>query len=226
MSTTEQTTQAATSAPTTPLRMSFEEWMAWDHECGLTEWVDGEVIVMGTPSTLHQELVKLFGYLIETLVKVLGSGRMLMAPVGMRIISTPSVREPDLVYASGEHAAQFSDRLLEGPADLVIEVISDESATRDRSDKFYEYQAGGVREYWIIDPREGKQRVDLYILGDDGRYQPVPPELGGVYRSAVLPGFWIREAWLWQEQPNSLVIAGEMIGAERMLQALQRPGAA
>jgi len=52
---------------------------------------------------------------------------------------------------------------------------------RDRGDKFYEYQEGSVREYWMFDPRPGKERVDFYVLDEHGRYQPVPVPADGVY---------------------------------------------
>ena len=56
------------------------------------------------------------------------------------------------------------DTFLDGPADLVIEVISDDSVTRDRVEKFDEYLEAGVREYWVIDPRPGQQRALFYVL--------------------------------------------------------------
>ena len=57
-----------------------------------------------------------------------------------------------------------------------------------------------MREYWIIDPRAGYERADFWVLGADGRYQPVPVDAGGVYRSTVIPGFWIDVHWLWEEE--------------------------
>ncbi len=45
-----------------------------------------------------------------------------------------------------------------GMADLVIEVVSDDSVARDRADKFYEYQTAGIQEYWIIDPHPIRKR--------------------------------------------------------------------
>lgn len=44
--------------------------------------------------------------------------------------------------------ADFADA-----ADIVGEIVSKESGKRDRGEKFEEYDASGVREYWLIDPR-------------------------------------------------------------------------
>lgn len=81
------------------------------------------------------------------------------------------------------------------------------SRLRDRGERFAEYELGGVRE--ILDPE--KRRADFYRLGEDGRYRLVDPEPGGIYRPVVLPGFWLRMDWLWQEpQPGVLEVLREL----------------
>jgi Uma2 family endonuclease len=75
-----------------------------------------------------------------------------------------------------------------------MEIISYDSQERDRQEKYQEYQAAGVREYWLIAPLT--QRIDVYCLITEGRYEPLTPESGG-YRSAVIPGFFINPQWLW-----------------------------
>jgi Uma2 family endonuclease len=62
--------------------------------------------------------------------------------------------------------------------------------------KYTEYEAGGVREYWIIDA--DSRRADFFVRDAAGRYQPVLPDTDGNYRSAVLPEFWINIGWLCQ----------------------------
>lgn len=85
---------------------------------------------------------------------------------------------------------------MDGPADLAIEIVSPESVLRDRGAKYAEYEAGGVREYWIIDAEA--RRADFFVLDGEGRYQRASPDDGGKYASAVLPGFWVNIGWLWQ----------------------------
>jgi len=106
-------------------------------------------------------------------------------------------REPDLLFVSRGHCDRLTQQYLEGPADLVVEIISPDSRGRDRGDKFYEYEEGGVQEYWILDPE--RRQAEFYQLGGDGVYQLVRPDDEGDYRSRVLPGLWLKSEWLWPD---------------------------
>jgi Uma2 family endonuclease len=108
-----------------------------------------------------------------------------------------SGREPDIIFVSREHLNRLRDTYLDGPADLVVEIISRDSRARDRGEKFYEYEQGGVREYWLLDYL--RQQAEFYQLGPDGIYHLAPAGADGIYRSAVLDGLWLKVEWLWQE---------------------------
>ena len=107
-----------------------------------------------------------------------------------------SGREPDLLFVAQEHLERLEETHLDGPADLVVEVVSPESAERDRGTKFYEYEKAGIPEYWLIDPQ--REQAEFYHLDAQGHYRLVSPDVEGVYRSKVICDFWLRVAWLWQ----------------------------
>lgn len=182
------------------IKISYEEFLAWPEDVH-AEWVDGEMIIFMRPKDIHQAAVGFIYRLIAQFVDLLKPGIVRVAPLEMRILPGGPAREPDVLFVASEHAPRLTADRLEGPADLVIEVISNDSVSRDRSDKFYEYQEGGVREYWIIDPRPGKERVDCYWLTPQDKYQAILPDAEGRYHAATLPGFWFRPEWLWQEPP-------------------------
>jgi Uma2 family endonuclease len=193
------------------IKMSYEEYLAWPNEGNLTEWVDGEVVIFMPPKDLHQTMVGFIYRLIAQFVDLLKLGSVRIAPLEMRVHPAANAREPDVLFIAGQHIERLTAERLAGPADLAIEVISDDSIHRDRVDKFYEYQEGGVREYWIIDPRPGKERVDCYWLTLQGRYQAILPDDDGRYHSTVLPDFWFHPDWLWQEpKPDPLLTLAEI----------------
>lgn len=109
----------------------------------------------------------------------------------------PAATEPDLLYIAEAHRDRIKDAYPDGPADLVVGIVSPESAGRDRGDKFYEYQAAGIPEYWLIDAE--REAAEFYQLDERGRYQLVPADANGVYHSRALAGLWLRVTWLWQQ---------------------------
>ena len=60
--------------------------------------------------------------------------------------------QPDLLVICGEYDVEGSIRY-EGAPDLVIEVLSPSSRSKDQLLKLYKYSNAGVREYWIVDPK-------------------------------------------------------------------------
>ena len=176
-----------------PPKMTYEEFLAWADEDTLAEWVDGEVIMTSPASNRHQDLVGFLGSVLRLFVEAHQLGIVRDAPFQMKL---EHGHEPDLLFLAQEHIGRLRRNYLEGPADLVIEIISPESAGRDHGEKFYEYAQGGVAEYWLIDPEACW--AEFYRL--DGRRYRLAFEGGeGEYRSQVLPGFFLQVEWLWQE---------------------------
>jgi Uma2 family endonuclease len=174
-----------------------------------------------SPTTRHQRIVHYLTLLLGTFLQIFRHGELFTAPFAMRIFPDGNIREPDLLYVAHEHSHQIDERRLNGPADLIVEVISTESVSRDRSEKFYEYQSGGVREYWLIDPRPGLTRADFWVLDEDGRYQPIPIESDGIYHSTVLSNFKLDvNSLLADELPDPLKALADMIGIDAVLRAM------
>jgi Uma2 family endonuclease len=59
------------------------------------------------------------------------------------------------------------EKRLEGTPELVVEVFSPGSVSRDKRDKFQLYQRHGIAEYWMVDPAEGY--LEVYTL-ENKRY--------------------------------------------------------
>jgi Uma2 family endonuclease len=207
------------------LRMSYEEFLAWADEDVHAEWVNGEVIVQMPPKEPHQRVVAFLMSLMTLFIQLYKLGTLLPAPFEMRATPDGSAREPDLIFVAREHLDRLSQERLSGPADLVVEVISDDSVARDRADKFYEYQEAGVREYWLLDPRPGRERTDFYVLDEKGRYRPVPPESDGRYHSTVLPGFWLYVDWVMSVEPPAVLAAlAQVVGPQKLIEAIEASG--
>jgi Uma2 family endonuclease len=192
---TEPCAAVARAAPTG--KMTYEEFLAWADEDTWAEWVNGEVIVLVPASNRHQDLATFLAALLRFFVEARQLGRVLTAPFQMKLGPDLPGREPDVLFIAGERLDRLKNTYLDGPADLVVEIISPDSRARDRGAKFYEYEQGRVREYWLLDYL--RRQAEFYQLGSDGIYRPVPVDAEGIYRSAVLDGLWLKVGWLWQE---------------------------
>jgi Uma2 family endonuclease len=180
-------------------RMTYEEFLEQCDESGFFEWVDGYMVREPNPSLDHQETAEFLARVLGIFAEQRGLGRVIIAPFQMKTGPDLAGREPDVLFVATEHLDRLGKRYLNGPADLAVEVVSPESRLRDRGEKLAEYEMGGVREYWVLDPE--KQQADFYVLGADGRYERRRADAHGVYRSQVVTGFWLREEWLWQDPP-------------------------
>jgi Uma2 family endonuclease len=178
--------------------MSYEDYLLWSTEDKHAEWVDGEVIIHMPPTEIHQALLVFLVRLLGTFLSWRGLGKLMVAPFEMKLSPRGPSRQPDLLFVSVEHLDRLTPQRLDGPADLVVEIVSTDSVRRDRFDKLHEYARAGVREYWVLDPRPGKLRADFLQLDATGEYALVATEDDERYASAVLPGLWLRPAWLWQ----------------------------
>lgn len=178
-------------------KTTYEEFLASMDEDVRAEWVDGEVIRMSPASQQHQLLASFLTTLLQIFVEVRQLGVVIPAPFQMKTGPGLSGREPDILFVSTERRELLKATFLDGPADLVVEIISPESRARDRGDKFYEYEQGGVGEYWLLDPL--RRQAEFYQPDAERIYRPVTPDESGLYRSRVLSELTLKVDWLWQE---------------------------
>ena len=146
---------------------TYEDYAKWNTEARY-ELIDGMPYMMSpSPLRAHQaismELSRQFAaFLYGKPCKVFA------APFDVRLNAAGgdnTVVQPDLVVICDR--SKLIDTGYGGAPDLVIEILSQSSASRDRVLKFNQYLKAGVREYWIVDP--DSKTVTVNIL-DDGRY--------------------------------------------------------
>lgn len=193
-------------APPVSEKMSYEEFLDWADEDTLAEWVDGKAIMTSPASAKHQTLADFLLMVLSHYVQAHESGIVISAPFQMKL---EHGREPDLIFIANAHLDRLKTTYLDGPADLVVEIISPESAGRDRGEKFIEYEAGGVPEYWLIDPQ--RRWAEFYQLQGE-RYHLAYAGEQGEYHARALPDFWLRVEWLWQQPLPKVIDVLRIIG--------------
>lgn len=116
------------------------------------------------PDEKHQAI--LF-FLVQALKTYAGreGGKATMAPFPMRLWEE-KYREPDALFMKRENLDRCGPRSW-GPADLVIEVVSESNRNQDLSTKREEYAQAGIPEYWLVHPERG---VITVLTLKDGAY--------------------------------------------------------
>lgn len=183
-------------------KISFEDFLAKYSDGSHVEWVDGQVTSMTAASLPHVRLQLFLAAMLEQFAKMHHLGEVVLDPFIMRTGTGLPGRAPDIAFVRDENAIRLRHTFIDGPADLVVEIVSPDDPERDYVTKFREYETGGVAEYWIVDPR--LQRVEFYQWRE-GKFHAVFPDDSGIYHSAQMTGLWIKPAWLWQEPLPDLI---------------------
>jgi Uma2 family endonuclease len=175
--------------------VSLEEYMS-DYAADHCEWVEGFVIKM-SPSTIgHNNLIKYLSQLFDAYFELKAIGLVILQPFVMRLAEFPNRRrEPDLLVVLKTNTNELKSTYMDGPADLCIEIVSEDSVVRDHGDKFNEYEKGGVSEYWIVDPLRKESR--FYRLNAEGVYVRQTEDAQGDYRTPMFPGLVLHVPTLW-----------------------------
>ncbi|MGD2069848.1 MAG: Uma2 family endonuclease [Gemmatimonadota bacterium] len=134
------------------------------------EIIADQLVVTPAPSLHHQRIAgRLFARLFE-FVERQELGEVFPAPLDV-LFGEGDYMEPDIVFVRKERAGHvLTDRGVEGPPDLVVEILSPATEARDRGIKLDRYRLFGVGEYWIVDP--GERAIEVWDL-KDGATEPV-----------------------------------------------------
>ncbi|MDI3327863.1 MAG: Uma2 family endonuclease [Alicyclobacillaceae bacterium] len=153
------------------LRYSYRDYLTWD-DGQRWELIEGVPYNMTqAPSPRHQEILgNIFGLFFNYLDRK--DCKAYLAPFDVRLSESDreqdilNVVQPDLSIVCDP--GKIDHRGCKGAPDLVVEILSPETAKRDKGQKFYLYQAYGVREYWIVDSHH--EIIEVYVW-KDGRFQ-------------------------------------------------------
>lgn len=198
----------AASTETSTGALTYEEFLNWPGDHHHVEWVNGRMVFMSPVTEPHENIRGFLYSLIKHFAEAHRLGRVYSEPFQMKTGPDLPGRAPDVFFVANQHIGRVRRLNVEGPADLVVEIISPGSRATDRGDKFYEYEQGGVPEYWLLDPE--RQQAEFYLRGEDGIYRVAPLASDGIYRSTVLAGLWLKVEWLWQPmQPPMMEVLRE-----------------
>ena len=150
------------------------------------ELIDGELLVVPAPNIAHQGSHASLGSLMWSFVRQHDLGRVFLAPTDV-VLSDTDVVQPDVLFISKEREHIISEANIQGAPDLVVEILSPSTSSRDWREKRQLYAEHGVGEYWTAD---ASNKVVYVMLLKNGVLEIVETYASGdTLTSPTLKGF-------------------------------------
>jgi Uma2 family endonuclease len=166
-----------------PGTWTYEDLFSLPEDGKRYEIIDGVLYVLPSVGWAHASVVMKLLTVLLPIAKNLG-GQWLTAPLDVFVAGGDPV-QPDLLLMLPGGAARTVMRGIEGPPDLVIEVVTPTNRVHDLLTKRALYGRAGVREYWIVDAET--RTLEILALDRDalhlvitasGADRPLSPLLG------------------------------------------------
>ena len=134
------------------IRYTYQDYLSTPEDTSRRyEIVDGELFVTASPRARHQLVVTMLARVLGALADDHALGAVFVGPIGVRL-HDELVVEPDLIFVTADRLDIVDlDGGVDGPPDLVVEVLSPSNKAYDRTLKRKQYLENGVPELWIVD---------------------------------------------------------------------------
>ena len=157
-------------------QFTYEDYLSWTDD-KMREIINGFVYAFSAPFKKHAKITTFFAIIMGSFIrrrKNKGKCEIFHAPFDVRLSLTGeaddnkiyNVVQPDICVVCDPSKLDYRGCL--GAPDLIVEVHSPSTAKRDLNEKFHLYEQTGVREYWVVFPKE--KAVTVFLLQPDGKY--------------------------------------------------------
>ena len=157
--------------------------------------IEGNLILSPSANFFHQKIVGRLYHYIEAYLEEHPVGEAVIAPSDV-FLDEINVFQPDLYFVKNENRQVLAYEGVKGAPDLVVEVLSPSTSSRDRNEKRRVYARTGVGEMWIVDPEE--RLVEVHFLARGLNAVPTTIREPELFSPALFPGPTIETARLFR----------------------------
>jgi Uma2 family endonuclease len=159
-------------------KLTYDAFLALPETKQRYEVIDGEMVVMPSPTPEHQRIVLNLSLQLAPFVREHHLGELFIAPLDVLITRSPlQTRQPDLLFVRTSQRNIIGPQQIEGGPALMIEILSPSNTRADMEAKLQDYWLIGVQECWLVSPEarsievlqrgaEHFERSGLYGMGD------------------------------------------------------------
>lgn len=166
---------------------AFLEFATEDISC---ELIGGNLIVHSPASLEYEQIFQWLLLFFNRYLKKIGKGIVLGSRFVMKLSPTWAP-EPDLMIILSDLSTRLKENCLDGPADLVIEILSPATRELDLNKKLPQYIHFGVKEVWIVDPEE--KEIQIHTQSSSASL-----EEGTEVVSKIFPDLHFETRWIWR----------------------------
>lgn len=148
--------------------------------------IGGSLVMTPAPEIYHQEISGKIEFKLREFVMKNDIGTVYDAPIDVRLGET-DVYQPDIIFILHKNNKIIGRKEIEGPPDMIIEILSPATAYYDLREKYRVYEKCGVSEYWIVDPKQKK--IEVYENRNKKYSLANEAEETGSVSSKIMEGF-------------------------------------
>lgn len=176
---------ASETVPAETLLLTYEEYRRLPDDGKRYELIEGEMHMIASPTTEHQRISFNLTVAIGTHVREQSLGSLFAAPTDV-VLSRRDVVQPDILFVSKDREMIITETHIDGPPDLIIEILSPSTASLDQLVKRQLYARHGVREFWLVSPEAST--VEVLELHEGAYRRRALVGRGDTVTSSVLEG--------------------------------------
>jgi Uma2 family endonuclease len=169
---------------------TIEDYMLFPEDGKRHEIIEGEHVVSPSPLTRHQRILRQLFNAINNFLQQHPLGEVLCAPMDV-VLSNLNVVQPDILFIATSNAAIITEKNIQGPPNLVIEILSESTRKTDEVVKRRLYARYGVQEYWVVDPELETVKIYRITGADYLRVSELSCEAHASLTTPLLPHFVI-----------------------------------
>jgi excisionase family DNA binding protein len=142
---------------------TYEDYLKIPEEPGYRfEILEGILVKEPSPSVHHQRVASaLYRQLANFFDGFNPEGELFFAPLDVTLTNR-NVLQPDILFVSGDRKEIMRQERIDGPCDLVVEIMSPTNRRKDRLQKMEIYCKAGIPHYWLVDPEENT--LEAFVL--------------------------------------------------------------
>ncbi|MCL2494694.1 MAG: Uma2 family endonuclease [Oscillospiraceae bacterium] len=180
------------------VRYTYADYLEWD-DSERYELIEGVPYIMASPSEAHQTMLLEFASQFHAFLKGKPC-KGFIAPFDVRLFPQNShdddtIVQPDFLVVCDN--SKLDGKACNGAPDFVLEILSPSTSRKDRILKKAQYGWAGVKEYWIIGPKD--RMLEKHVL-ENGKYTHEWLDASVPVPVSIFPGFAIDLSLVFGEE--------------------------